>query len=260
MCTRRGGRVELWGVSDEPKRKRQAYAVWCSRFPRPEWSYIDGSWPRGIASLAQCNAEHSYTVVDGQVTHSVVLQNTSPGNLTAEVDIGGPLSLHRAAYTQLTPQGDCSVPPVENHLRATSSGALLLQNRYLPATLGLSVYVDGRRRPMTSSESTTTGTCRIHNTLDLELPPHSSRHVVVQYTLSPRLEDLDAPASIHITKLAALLGNGKRGQVLAFVVLRNLDYLLSCCAMPIVSEAGESKGTCIITDHQCLPLGWNRDN
>jgi hypothetical protein len=236
MCTRRGGRVELWGVSDEPKRKRQAYAVWCSRFPRPEWSYIDGSWPRGIASLAQCNAEHSYTVVDGQVTHSVVLQNTSPGNLTAEVDIGGPLSLHRAAYTQLTPQGDCS---------------------------------------MTSSESTTTGTCRIHNTLDLELPPHSSRHVVVQYTLSPRLEDLDAPASIHITKpsassnltsmidhqkLAALLGNGKRGQVLAFVVLRNLDYLLSCCAMPIVSEAGESKGTCIITDHQCLPLGWNRDN
>lgn len=193
----------------------------------------------------------------------------------AEVNIGGPLSLHRAAYTQLTPQGDCSLPQVENHLRATSSGALLLQNRHLPATLGLSVYVEGRLRPMTSSESTTTGTCQIHNAFDLEVPPNSSRHVVVKYTLSPGLEDLDAPASIRITRpsassnltsmidhqrLSALLGNGKRGQVLAFVVLRNLDYLLSCCAMPIVSEAGESKGTCIITDHQCLPLGWNRDN
>jgi hypothetical protein len=164
---------------------------------------------------------------------------------------------------------------VENHLRATSDGALLLQNRHLPATLGLSVYVDGQLRPMISSESTTTGTCQIDNTFVLELPPTSSRNVVVKYTLSPRLEDLDVPASIHTTKpsarsnltsmidhqrLAALLGNGKRGQVLAFVVLRNLDYLLSCCAMPIVSQTGESKGTCIITDHQCLPLGWNRDN
>jgi hypothetical protein len=40
----------------------------------------------------------------------------------------------------------------------------------------------------------------------------------------------------------------------AFIVQRNIDYLLSCCAVPVTDEH-----VCAITDHQLLPLAWNRD-
>jgi hypothetical protein len=43
-------------------------------------------------------------------------------------------------------------------------------------------------------------------------------------------------------------------EVEACIVQRNIDYILSCCAVPITDDH-----ICVITDHQLLPLAWNRD-
>ncbi len=60
---------------------------------------------------------------------------------------------------------------------------------------------------------------------------------------------------INQRRIRDLMGGDKRAQSLAFVILRNIDYLVGCCTLPIGPGS-----VCIITDHQCLPLGWNRDN
>jgi hypothetical protein len=61
----------------------------------------------------------------------------------------------------------------------------------------------------------------------------------------------------NMDRLSALLGHD---ETLAFMVARNVDYLLNCCSVDVKDENGNDGGVCIITDHVCLPLGWNRDN
>lgn len=39
------------------------------------------------------------------------------------------------------------------------------------------------------------------------------------------------------------------------IIHRNIGYILSCCSVPVDDES-----VCIITDHQLLPLSWNRDS
>ncbi len=70
-------------------------------------------------------------------------------------------------------------------------------------------------------------------------------------------------SSRHLFDMEALssaLGGGEQGRTFAFVVARNVDYLLNCCSVDVKGPLGDDRGVCIITDHACLPLGWNRDN
>lgn len=201
----------------------------------------------------------------------MVVQTTrivNQGNEAAELelDFDGNISVHRAAYTQLTPQGDCTLPAVDLEADEHPSGRWRLINKTLPAYLDISLAVDGKAMPISGKQDGSLYAATGHQSIVL------GAEQTVMIELQCWLQSVDKPhrktcperarvlpmtlaGMIDQQRLRDLMGGDKRAQSLAFVVLRNIDYLVGCCTLPIGHNS-----VCIITDHQCLPLGWNRDN
>ena len=233
-----------------------------------DWSFDGSSWPVRHSTSSVCDIKTTYFAQGDTILQNSVVSNTSDEPVQYTVTVSGPVSLHRAAYTQLTPQGDLSMPPCLNQVSTGTDGTLHISNPHLPANLVLALHVDGRLQPFPPTSQSSADPVDVALQSSLLIDPGKSSIITLQIVIDPgsttakhALAPLStfAPSSfvqaIDPSRLASLLGGGARGSQLAYVVLRNIDYLLGCCTVPL----GE-KGTCIITDHQCLPLGWNRDN
>ncbi len=113
---------------------------------------MNASWPGLLGPPVRSRGEETFCVRDGVVVQSVRIVND--GTDAAELDLGfeGNISVHRAAYTQLTPQGDCTLPAVDLEASEDASGAWRLVNKTLPAYLDISLAVDGRMVPISSKQ------------------------------------------------------------------------------------------------------------
>ncbi len=192
------------------------------------------------------------------------------------------VSLNRASYTQLTPMGDQTIPPSENRYW-TERSAFCLHNRHLPATMVATVYVDGQRLDLAQQDVQTVTDETVRYVAPHELRLAAGQRARVQLVLSLTADDdaleqhltatADLPGwvtsavvsrrGLRMDKLAELLGSAQdasTAETLAFVIARNVDYLVNACSIKVRDMAGDSQGTCVITENQCLPLGWHRDN
>ncbi|RSH79489.1 uncharacterized protein EHS24_001541 [Apiotrichum porosum] len=240
-----------------------------------KWSFAEGSWPTSRASVDSVTTIEQYVVANGMVLHTIRATNHGDTALPVTASFGGLFSVHRAPYTQLTPQGICTIPDFDNTLVAGKT--LVIHNRHLGVTLQAGWYVDDELQPLDPvSLNTDTGPLEYRCATTCYIAPAEERVFSVVYSLGrsavadleslPLPRDLAASANsslqgLSFPRLAAFLGGGDRGDALAYIVLRNVDYLVGCCAIPVKDVDGDNdRGVCIIADHQCLPLGWNRDN
>jgi uncharacterized protein len=184
---------------------------------------------------------------------------------TLPLSWGGQLALTRASYAQLT-EGGPLPRPADDYSLVTVGGRLLLQNR----GLGWSVAVAGLPEGTANYEERG-GQLAFRLEGELQLEPGVPLQLVIWFGVGATA----LAASGEVEQLAQTGGErlleetAARWQQMgewaeeahapgtAWYARRAVTYILSCCAAP-VSSGGEET-TCLITDHQLLPLGWTRD-
>jgi hypothetical protein len=237
--------------------------------PHGTWSYLDGCIPTYRQQGTSLRMTTTYSVSGASVRQEIEIENLgdSPLQMTASFD--GKISINRSAYTQLTPQGDCSIPPVLNRVIPDNT-SIAIENPYLPACISVTFNLDGIAQSLSAPASQTASPVEVSSSSTFTLSPRTIRRATMMYRVTSTLHELGEPSEVQSTLgLVSLLDVERLQNVLAvkglekqfaFIIIRNLDYLLSCCTVPVKSPSGVDLGICIITDHQCLPLGWNRDN
>lgn len=178
---------------------------------------------------------------------------------------GGDLSLTRASYAQLTEGGPLARPPDQLHL-LQADDHFVLENR----GLGWAVVVRGiPAETMRYEQRAAQVVVHLEGVLNLE--PGVPLHLLTQFGCGPTA----AAAQEQLEKLVGAGGGQlleqtvRRWQTIgelaaaahpgetAWHAARALTYVLGCCAAPVATGGKET--TCLITDHQLLPLGWTRD-
>lgn len=190
----------------------------------------------------------------GDVLYQVALfRNDSAA--VQEISLRFSLQTHlsRAAYGQLT-EGGPIIPP-QPDLRYSigpEHGQFKLENPNLPAVLTAKLLGEFEEYSPTSSN------CTIYK---LTIPPGEGTALVAVYQLwencdFPKVEPeaiikaLEEKTKSFPCSLVEAAAQNKTD----YIILRNLDYILSCCS----TTADDT--VCVLTDHQLLPLSWNRDS
>lgn len=212
------------------------------------WSYVDAAWPQRQHE----KLETTYTIESGP---SLRIRTIARSSRPLRLVWGGQMSLHRAAYTQLTPQGDCTIPDVENKLSTSDEGGLVLENQHISTRMTCRVIVDGKPQRIVCPAMPPSSEPLAPTIAPIEV---AGRVIDIIYTLEHPSTATGTP-NPRPTLLQSRL-EASYGRTLSFMISRNLDYLLGCCLVPIPATLDVPASTCVITDHQCLPLGWNRDN
>ncbi|KAM0790503.1 hypothetical protein ACM66B_003377 [Microbotryomycetes sp. NB124-2] len=248
-----------------------------STFERVATEYVHLKTPRLTFQSKDklVNATALYNVVNSSVVQSVLVRNDDSKPRTVAVTLDGLVSLNRASYAQLTEGGPLPMPEASSVATVHTDG-LTIDNRHLPAKLDISLAVNEQPVKVALDENWTSDKIAcLDSVTRIVLQPGESVVVQLAMTLStdksrarpsPRSlslavrDRLSTQTGIDVNELARVISQRQvptaDATVLAYAVARNVQYLLDCCTIPMGSE----RGVCIITDHQCLPLGWNRDN
>ncbi len=178
--------------------------------------------------------------------------------------LGGRLSVQRCAYTQLTEGGPIPMPSLRSNIYYQRMGTVGVEN----PELGWSIFMSGE-----GCVARDDGMVEFTNTdpiypqivpLGATIPPQNETTLVLGLGLN-QTEATNHFMALRDNPPEALLQSTlddwhKCWQGWRFdnysldpVLRRGLVYGLNCC-IPVNDEA-----TCIITDHQLLPLSWNRD-
>lgn len=195
----------------------------------------------------------------GSLLQTVEISNKTDQALEVEYRADLQLSVHRASYGQLTEGGPIPLPQCENQLKTDyADGSFAICNKYLGAHLAGMLEINGNPQRLDDLPNTTTpgllyGSCAPWKAL--RVPPNSTFDIRLTLNLAAGLP----PPTVGHHRAT------KRGQstffwknhatVEAFLVRRNVEYILGNCTVPV-----SDKAVAIITDHVALPLGWNRDN
>ncbi|MDQ5852995.1 MAG: glycoside hydrolase family 125 protein, partial [Chloroflexota bacterium] len=203
--------------------------------------------------------------VDGAPASGVLqvcsVMNHRDASYTLAYEWGGPLLLTRASYAQLT-EGGPLPRPLDDWTVTHQEQLLTIEN----GSLGWAVAVAGvPEGSIILDEDAQPPTVRLQGRLRLE--PGTQATLVTAYGCAPNAEEARARATMlaaqdseqlfHTTReryeaIAAVVGTTDLPGA-AFLTSRALHYILACCAVPI------GDATCLITDHQLLPLAWTRD-
>lgn len=173
---------------------------------------------------------------------------------------GGALLLTRASYAQLTEGGP--LPRPEDRATVIHDGSLLTINNH---GLGWAVAVLGVPHGHISyRHGNEPLNLRLSGTITIN--PRAQVRLVVAYGFGAHAAEARAQAHALARHdadalLAQTLARWKKLASLVtapapqatWLVNRALVYILACCAVPV----GET--TCLMTDHQLLPLAWTRD-
>ena len=236
---------------------------------RQEASYVESSAPLFEFQMEAFEA-HSLFIAfaEGDATYLLnqwEITNHSGETAVFPYEFGGTFSVGRCSYGQLTEAGPIPVPPLDNRLEVCGH-RLTIANAHLPARADLFLFDGTEPVPLTPAQERADQPVRYLHSAALTLAPGESRTLRLLYQLSPEIEEqaelaptvLERAVEKGFERLTRLrrAQEGQEGLTDAerFLVERNLDYVLSCCAIPVSDEH-----VCIITDHQLLPLSWNRD-
>lgn len=189
----------------------------------------------------------------------IEISNTGETTAIFPYEFGGTWSLNRCSYAELTEDGPLPMPPLENALEVRANH-LSLVNGNLRARADVFLFDNGSPLPLSPARKTVAEPVRYAHHGEIHLKKGEKRELSLVYVLAPSLEEPPSIAASQIEewsyKAQAALFHWKpwEDETAAFIVQRNINYILSCCAVPITDEH-----ICVITDHQLLPLAWNRD-
>ncbi|QWU17634.1 glycoside hydrolase family 125 protein [Paenibacillus sophorae] len=174
--------------------------------------------------------------------------------------VGGTLSLHRCSYGQLTEGGPIPIPPTDLAVTATDN-RLTIANLNLPAKASLYFFNGSDPLELQPMEKTTNRPVTYLHETEIHLEHGESRELIMVCRISAEEEEtafsLDELQDWKekALKEAPILNREGPSSEEQFILQRNIDYILTCCSIPVGEDT-----VCIITDHQLLPLSWNRDS
>ena len=195
----------------------------------------------------------------GHLINQVEIYNASDATTIFPYEFGGTFSLNRCSYGQLTEAGPIPMPPLENALRVRENH-LSIVNRHLPARTNIFLFDSGKPLPLSAAQETFAEPINYAHCGEIRLEKGERRILTIVYILAPSAEE---PLAISASEVEGWLREAKAAlpqwkpwadETAALIVQRNIDYILSCCAVPVSNDH-----VCVITDHQLLPLAWNRD-
>jgi len=195
----------------------------------------------------------------GHLINQVEISNTGETAAIFPYEFGGTWSMNRCSYAQLTEDGPIPIPPLENALEVRENH-LSIVNRHLPARTDVFLFDNGNPLRLAPARETAAEPVSYAHRGEIHLEKGERRLLTIVYVLvSSAEEQVPVSASqVEVWSKEALaeLPHWKswEDETAAFIVQRNIDYILSCCAVPVTDEH-----ICVITDHQLLPLSWNRD-
>lgn len=227
--------------------------------------YVDGQWPRINYNVNGIEVESSFLITAGpdpSIINSVILFNKEAEERSVAIEFGGKVSVNRASYGQLTEAGPVPIPPCLNR-PSYRDGVLSINNPNLPATFDTALYAQSGRISLSGSTKESSDPIEILHTERITISPWQSREITAVYRLSAIATPFSLPQQLNLTsRQIYALDSGfvysretPERELDCFVIRRTLDYILSCCCIPIDTEA-----LCVLTDHIALPLGWHRDN
>jgi hypothetical protein len=187
--------------------------------------------------------------------NTLEISNLKEENVTCPLIFGGRMSLNRCSYGQLTEAGPIPIPPLENRM-VVEENHLSIMNPNLPAQADVYVYLNDEEIELSSVEVTNASPVSYTSQHELLLEPNSSSTIKIIYALKEGKEQqyVINPKQFLTYNLDAIRDSSEKTDLETFIIKRNINYILSCCSVPINHEY-----TCVITDHQLLPLAWNRD-
>lgn len=207
----------------------------------------------GIAVTCRLHMDDS-----GCLTQNLMMANTTNVQVSLDYRLDLRLSVHRASYGQLTEGGPLLPPDCENRLRIDHCGkSFSVVSPNLESQLRGGFTLDGKPMALTGiQDSTRQGVLddAVTDWQQLSIAPGSAVHLAAWFILAP-----ESRAPKHFTPEPSITEAPKYWKTLsscsAYVVRRNVDYILGNCTIPINDQT-----VGLITDHVALPLGWNRDN
>ncbi|WP_313639093.1 glycoside hydrolase family 125 protein [Paenibacillus sp.] len=198
--------------------------------------------------------------------HRFGLTNRSDQEVVIPLIVGGLFSLNRCSYGQLTEGGPIPIPPLENKMDVQGNH-IAISNRHLAARADMYVFNGHAAMNLLPAQQTANDPVRYEFGMELTLDKGASRIISMVYSLSHQadcetelsptdVEQLTADAIQHLPDWKQITSiQDEQTKAAQFIIQRNLDYIISCCSVPIDQEY-----ICVITDHQLLPLSWNRDS
>ncbi|MDQ0338674.1 hypothetical protein J2S00_001460 [Caldalkalibacillus uzonensis] len=221
------------------------------------------------------------------IVHTLKVYNKGAEKVVLPFTVGGKLSLNRCSYGQLTEGGPIPIPPVEN-IWTAAGGQLQLFNPNLQARAYIWAYLNQCPLTLKTGKGESGQPVEYTSFHELVLQPEEEAVIQVLYTLMDTsdsdnittvsgaewearrvaclTEELDRLNTLINNYAEKILAEGRDqpssgsqkpslpAHVTDLIIKRNLAYILGCCKVPVSAEHH-----CIMTDHQLLPLSWNRD-
>lgn len=219
--------------------------------------------PRFTCKSEEMTAQSTYYAVEfeksGFLVHVLRLTNHSSETVSVPCQIGGTFSLGRSSYGQLTEGGPIPMPSLENELKVENH-RLTLANKYLPARMDWIVFHNEQPVELEETRTVENSPVKYESTYQVTVSPGETEALTSVMTLTPNLEAKAITCDFADTLLQKAAETGESllfpqdSDGSSFIINRNLAYIMACCSVPVGKEQ-----FCVITDHQLLPLSWNRD-
>lgn len=228
--------------------------------------YVDGRWPQISYSVDGLEIENIFYITKGDdalIVNKLTMANIRSEPCSIDIELGGNMSVHRASYGQLTEAGPIPIPPPLNRARFID-GTVSIENPNLPATLDCAFYLGNQQISLIGLSKESPEPIVFHHVEHISISPSERREITAIYRFRPSRAELNIlrHLSLGISHPNASYSGfiywdaGQKATPLdRFVIRRTLDYVLSCCCIPIGDDA-----ICVLADHMALPLGWHRDN
>jgi uncharacterized protein len=189
------------------------------------------------------------------VVQQMELVNHQEKEIMIPVELGGQISLNRSSYGQLTEGGPIPIPPAI--LDVTVSGNVIaIRNHSLGAQAEITILENNEPIQLGEGQFTVDKPFTLNQMIQVTIQPKQRKILTVVYALCDQSETALASGAHLPFNETDFKGRSHLSSIdwKDFVIGRNIDYIVSCCAVPVHGES-----ICIITDHQLLPLAWNRD-
>jgi uncharacterized protein len=191
----------------------------------------------------------------------IEVKNGGDQTVRVPFEVGGTFSLNRCSYGQLTEAGPIPIPPLNNVMKVQQNH-LLITNANLPATVDVYLFEEGKPLILSPMEKRADEPITYRHEAELHLKKGESRTIHIVYIANTQVEGQPEFHYSYVEELEAkAFQYGPRWKkqnvqesITKFMIERNVNYIVSCCSIPVSNEY-----VCVITDHQLLPLSWNRD-
>lgn len=200
------------------------------------------------------------------LVNQVEVVNEFPQDKIFSFNFGGAFHLHRCGYGQLTEGGPIPVPDPLNEVTAAGNYMSVISPA-LGMRCEISLFIENDTVSFSSFSNESIRPILFQHHGETKIPSGKSRQFCVVYSLDS--DTSNKKMAMHTEICNKVFSNGlfftPNGEKCSsqsdeafpspYVIARNVDYIISCCSVPV-----SNRTVAIITDHQLLPLSWNRDS